>query len=405
MGIGSSSDKKKVLSMAINLMDLVKTAINTSGVADQIGSAVGLEKSKTNSAIEAAIPVLLGGLMKKASTPAGASELSNIFKKQDAEPSVLDNLSSLVTGGASSKLLGLGTSLLPMLLGSSQASIVSVLMKLLGLGDKSVLGLLGSLAPIVMGVVGKQAKSAGGFDPGVLTNLLGGQNNFLSSALPNELKGVMGLADLGKAASDAVSGAARTATQTAQRTATQAAQAAPASSPLGWLLPLLALAGLGFLAWNFGLFGGGKKVEPVKVPTPTPGQVAPKTAVVDTPTPELPKVPELPKLELPGGISIDDLKTKLTGSFDGIADILGSIKDVDTANAAKTKLEEATKAYADLGMDKMPEAANSILGPFLKPYFGKVGELLNTIYAIPGVKEIVEPVIGPMVSSVAKLVG
>jgi hypothetical protein len=256
-----------------------------------------------------------------------------------------------------------------------------------------------------MGVVGKQAKSAGGFDPGVLTNLLGGQNNFLSSALPNELKGVMGLADLGKAASDAVSGAARTATQTAQRTATQAAQAAPASNPLGWLLPLLALAGLGFLAWNFGLFGGGKKVEPVKVPTPTPGQVAPKTAVVDTPTLELPKVPELPKLELPGGISIDDLKTKLTGSFDGIADILGSIKDVDTANAAKSKLEEATKAYADLGMDKMPEAANGILGPFLKPYFGKVGELLNTIYAIPGVKEIVEPVIGPMVSSVAKLVG
>jgi len=190
--------------MAINLMDLVKTAINTSGVADQIGSAVGLEKSKTNSAIEAAIPVLLGGLMKKASTPTGASELSNIFKKQDAEPSILDNLGSLVSGGANSKLLGLGTSLLPMLLGSSQASIVSVLMKLLGLGDKSVLGLLGSLAPIVMGVVGKQAKSAGGFDASILTNLLGGQNNFLSSALPNELKGVMGLADLGKAASSSV---------------------------------------------------------------------------------------------------------------------------------------------------------------------------------------------------------
>jgi len=369
--------------MAINLMDLVKTAINTSGVADQIGSAVGLEKSKTNSAIEAAIPVLLGGLMKKASTPTGASELSNIFKKQDAEPSILDNLGSLVSGGANSKLLGLGTSLLPMLLGSSQASIVSVLMKLLGLGDKSVLGLLGSLAPIVMGVVGKQAKSAGGFDASILTNLLGGQNNFLSSALPNELKGVMGLADLGKAASDAVSGAARTATQTAQKTV---AQAAPASNPLGWLLPLLALAALGFLAWNFGLFGGGKKAEPAKTAT-NPGVVAPKTATVDTPAPALPEMPELPKLELPGGISIDDLKTKLTGSFDGIADILGS------------------KAYADLGMDKMPEAANSVFGPFLKPYFGKVGELLNTIYAIPGVKEIVEPIIGPMVSSVAKLVG
>ena len=169
-------------------MDLVKSAISSSGVADQIGSAAGLDKSKTNSAIDAAIPVLLGGLMKKASTPSGASELSNFFKKQDAEPSILDNLGSLVSGGATSKLLGMGSSLLPMLLGSSQASIVSVLMKLLGIGDKGVLGLLGSLAPIVMSVVGRQAKSAGGFEPGVLTNLLGGQNNFLSSALPNELK-------------------------------------------------------------------------------------------------------------------------------------------------------------------------------------------------------------------------
>ena len=104
-------------------------------------------------------------------------------------------------------------------------------------------------------------------------------------------------------------------------------------------------------------------------------------------------------------MSIDDLKKKLSGSFDGIGDILGTIKDVDTATAAKGKLEEAAKAYADLGMDKMPAAANSLLGPFLKPYFEKVGGVLNTLYAIPGVKDIVEPVLGPMVSSVAKLVG
>lgn len=389
------------MNMAINLMDLVKTAINTSGVADQIGSAVGLEKSKTNSAIEAAIPVLLGGLMKKASTPSGASELSNIFKKQDAEPSILDNLGSLVSGGASSKLLGLGSSLLPMFLGSSQASIVSVLMKLLGLGDKSVLGLLGSLAPIVMGVVGKQAKSAGGFDPSVLTNLLGGQNNFLSSALPSELKGVMGLADLGKQASEAVSSATRAATQTAQK----AAAAAPASNPLGWLLPLLALAALGFLAYSSGIFGGKKEEKPASKPIASIPD-SPATAPKVRPVPDVDAaLPDLAKLELPGGMSIDDLKKKLSGSFDGIGDILGTIKDVDTATAAKGKLEEAAKAYADLGMDQMPAAANSLLGPFLKPYFEKVGGVLNTLYAIPGVKDIVEPVLGPMVASVAKLVG
>jgi len=373
-------------------MDLVKTAINTSGVADQIGSAVGLEKSKTNSAIEAAIPVLLGGLMKKASTPSGASELSNIFKKQDAEPSILDNLGSLVSGGANSKLLGLGTSLLPMLLGSSQASIVSVLMKLLGLGDKSVLSLLGALAPIVMGVVGKQAKSSGGFDPSILTNLLGGQSNLLSAALPSELKGVMGLADLGKAAGDAVSSAARS--------AEKAAEKAVASSPLGWILPLVALAALGFLAYNF---MGGKKEE--AKPQAKAPEVSSATAPEVKPAPEVPALPDLSALELPGGMTLDDLKKKLTGSFEGVAGTLGTITDVETAKSAVVKLEEAAKAYAELGMEKLPAAATTTLVPFLKPYFETVGGLLEKLYAIPGVKEIVEPVLGPMVASVAKLVG
>ena len=388
-------------------MDLVKSAISSSGVADQIGSAVGLEKSKTNSAIEAAIPVLLGGLMKKASTPSGATELSNFFKKQDAEPSILDNLGSLVSGGASSKLLGMGSSLLPMLLGSSQASIVSVLMKLLGIGDKGVLGLLGSLAPIVMSVVGRQAKSAGGFDPGVLTNLLGGQNNFLSSALPNELKGVMGLADLGRQASETVTNAARNTTRettTREKGYVAPAPAAPASNPLSWLLPLLALAALGFLGYTF---MSGTKKEEVKTPvvrtTPTP---VPEKAPAIKPAPEVVAAPlELPKLELPGGMSIEDLQKKLAGSFDGITTTLGSITDVDTAKGAVSKLEEAAKAYADLGMDKMPAAATGTLAPFIKPYFEKVGGLLNTLYLIPGVKDIIEPVLGPMVQSVSKIMG
>jgi hypothetical protein len=397
--------------MAINLMDLVKSAISSSGVADQIGSSVGLDKSKTNSAIDAAIPVLLGGLMKKASTPSGASELSNFFKKQDAEPSILDNLGSLVSGGASSKLLGMGSSLLPMLLGSSQASIVSVLMKLLGIGDKGVLGLLGSLAPIVMSVVGKQAKSAGGFEPGVLTNLLGGQNNYLNSALPNELKGVMGLADLGRQASETVTNTARNTTRetttrentTRERGYVAPAPAAPASNPLSWLLPLLALGALGFLGYTF---MSGTKKEEVKTPvvrTPTP---VPEKAPAIKPAPEVVAAPlELPKLELPGGMSIEDLQKKLAGSFDGITTTLGGITDVDTAKGAVSKLQEAAKAYADLGMDKMPASATGTLAPFIKPYFEKVGGLLNGLYLIPGVKDVIEPVLGPMVQSVSKIMG
>jgi hypothetical protein len=41
----------------------------------------------------------------------------------------------------------------------------------------------------------------------------------------------------------------------------------------------------------------------------------------------------------------------------------------------------------------------------VKPYFQTIGGLLEKLYAIPGVKEVIEPVLGPMVSGVAKLVG
>lgn len=381
-------------------MDMVKAAISSSGVADQIGSAVGLDRSKTNSAIDAAIPVLLSGMMKKASTPSGASELSNMFKKQDAEPSILDNLGSLVSGGTSSKLLSMGASLLPWFLGSSQSSIVSVLMKLFGIGDKGALGLLGSLAPIVMGVVGKQAKTAGGFDPGVLTNLLGSQSNLLSSALPNELKGVMGLADVGRQASETVTNTSRTATRPVTHSAPVAA---PASNPLGWLLPLLALAALGFLGYTF--LSGSKKEETVKPVVTTPKAI-PSTSPSLKPAPDVVVAPlELPKLELPGGMNIEDLKKQLSGSFNGITETLGTITDVDTAKGAVSKLQDAARAYADLGMDKMPAAATGTLAPFVKPYFEKVGGLLNTLYLIPGVKDIIEPVLGPMVQSVSKMMG
>ena len=375
-------NEKKVLSMAINLMDMVKTAIS-SGVADQIGSAVGLDKSKTSSAIEAAIPVLLGGLVKKASSPSGLSELGDIFKQQDKEPSVLDNLGGLLSGGANSKLLGMGASLLPMLLGSSQSSIVSVLMKLLGLGDKSVIGLLGSLAPIVMGVVGKQAKSAGGFDPSVLTNLLGSQSNLLSSALPNELKGVMGLADLGKQVSNAASSAARTAQEAVK----------PAASPLGWLLPLVGLAAAGFLVWN--LMSPKAEVK---------NEVAAGASQQTIPPADAPAPSVKEAFELPGGISLDDLKKKLDGSFGGVVSALEGITDVDTAKGAIGKLEEAAKSYTD-SMTGVRDAVKGVLGSFFAPYLKSVGGILEKLYAIPGVKEIIEPVIGPMVESVSKIAG
>lgn len=359
--------------MAVNLLDLVKTAVSGQ-VADQLGSLVGIDKAKSSSAIESVVPVLLGSLLKKASTPSGASELSKVLKDQDT--SILDNLGGLLGGAGSSDLLSMGTKFLPMLLGSSQSSIISTLVKLLGFNDKTITSLLGYLAPIVMGVVGKQAKAAGGFDPGVLTDLLKGQSNFLGNALPNELKGAMGMADM-------LGGKAADAARAATTAATQAAESA--SNPLSWLLPLILLAALGYLGYTF---FNQKPAEKKDVPAAASGDKDKKT--------------ELPSLD---AIDLTDLKKNLSGTFEGLTGALESITDVDTAKGAISKIEDAAKAYAGFGIDKLPAAAKTGLVPFLKPYITKITELLEKAYLIPGVKDVVEPAIGPMLKTVTGLAG
>jgi hypothetical protein len=261
-----------------------------------------------------------------------------------------------------------------MLLGSSQSSIITTLVKLLGFNDKTITSLLGYLAPIVLGVVGKQAKAAGGFDPGVLTDLLKGQSNFLGNALPTELKGAMGLADM-------LGGKATEAARTATSAATQAAQAG--GNPLSWLLPLILLAALGYLGY---FFFNQKPAEKKDVPAAASGD----------------KKVELPSLDK---IDLTELKKTLTGTFEGLTGTLEGITDVDTAKGAISKIEDAAKAYAGLGIDKLPDAAKTGLVPFLKPYITKITELLEKAYLIPGVKDVVEPAIGPMLKTVSGLVG
>ena len=359
--------------MAINLLDMVKSAV-AGQVAEQLSSAVGIDKSKASSAIDAVAPVLLGGLLKKASTPSGASDLSKMFKEQDT--SILDNLGGLLGGGGSSSgvdLMSIGAKLLPMLLGSSQGSVISALVKLLGFDEKSITSLITMLAPIVMSVVGKQAKSMGALDPSALTSLLGSQSNLLSSALPKELSGVMGLADV-------LGGKANAAVQAA----TQATQ--EAANPLKWLLPLGIFGLLGFLGWQL---LNNKPAEQTDKKGSTPNSISAGGADV-----ELPTLPDL-----------TDVKKKLDATFGGLTQSLSGITDVDTAKGALSQIKDAAKAYAELGINELPAAAQTGLGPFIKPYVNSLKELLEKLYIIPGVKDVIEPDIGPMLETVNKLVG
>jgi len=165
--------------------DLGKTIV--SGVAGSTGN----DTSKTSSVLTMALPVLMKAMQRNASTPQGAEGLlSAIQGKHDG--SILNNLGGLFGGGVDSNVKQDGSKILNHVLGAKQQGVEKIIGEKSGLDAGSVANILKVAAPILMGVLGNQAKqqnisSSNGIGD-LLGNMLGGnsaqkEQSFLESIL------------------------------------------------------------------------------------------------------------------------------------------------------------------------------------------------------------------------------
>jgi hypothetical protein len=149
----------------------------------EISNNVGAEPSVVNTAIQAALPTILGSLANNTATPEGAESLNNALER-DHDGSILDNLGSLggmIFGGQAQdapppKQADAG-GILGHILGANQGPVVQQASEKSGLGAGQVAQILMMLAPIVMGYLGRQKQEQGvGADGlgGLLGGLLGG---------------------------------------------------------------------------------------------------------------------------------------------------------------------------------------------------------------------------------------
>ena len=76
-----------------SLQDLLGPQQGSEAV-QQISQNVGAEPSAVNSAIQAALPMILGGLANNASTPQGAESLNQALE-QDHDGSMMDDIASM----------------------------------------------------------------------------------------------------------------------------------------------------------------------------------------------------------------------------------------------------------------------------------------------------------------------
>ena len=162
-----------------SLQDLLGQEQGTQAV-DQISQSVGADNSLVSSAIQMALPAIMGGLANNASTPEGAENLNNTLE-QHHDGSILDNiggLAGMIFGGgqqgAASPAVDAG-SILTHILGNSQGQVAEQVSGQTGLGTGQVAQILMMLAPIVMGYLGRQKQQQGIGADGIGGLLGGGQ--------------------------------------------------------------------------------------------------------------------------------------------------------------------------------------------------------------------------------------
>ena len=189
----------------------------------QMAQQLGVNSSQAQTAIEAALPLLIGALGKNAAQPQGAADLFGALQRDHSQamPQGLgglgDLLSAVMGGGAASSNTGMGNggAILGHIFGNNRQRAEAGLGQATGLGNNAG-ALLQMLAPLVMAFLAQRVQS-GGMDAGSLGQTLGQERarvqnqgglggGLLGSLLDQDGDGQVGLSDLMKLGSTFLGG-------------------------------------------------------------------------------------------------------------------------------------------------------------------------------------------------------
>jgi hypothetical protein len=161
----------------------------TGDVVSRISSRIGADPGTTGNAIDAALPLLISALARNAQDPAQARSLDTAVA-QDHNGAILENVPAHVA--APDEQTGAG--ILRHVLGGSQQTVQSGLSQATGLDANKVGSLLTTLAPLVMGALGR-AKQQNGLDETGLSTLLTREQQNLNQSAPGAMNALSRLLD------------------------------------------------------------------------------------------------------------------------------------------------------------------------------------------------------------------
>lgn len=147
--------------------------------ARTLAQRLGISESTANTAVQIGVPLILSALARNASQPQEAQNLHQAVAT-DHDGSILDNISGYLQNPQQAN----GSGILGHVFGTQRPAVENNLAQATGMDQGSAAGLLETLAPLVMGSLGK-AQHENGLDASGLSNLLINQQQEAQANAPD----------------------------------------------------------------------------------------------------------------------------------------------------------------------------------------------------------------------------
>ena len=176
----------------MNALTEMLTQQLSAGAISQLSSKIGADEGTTGKAVGMAVPLLISALARNSSTPEGAEALSQAVAR-DHDGSILDDVKGFFGAGGSAN----GAGILSHVLGDQRTTAEQGLAQSSGLDPGAAGQLLETVAPLVMGALGKTQQQQG-LDASGLSAFLGDQHQQAQASAPGLMGMLSGFLDSNK---------------------------------------------------------------------------------------------------------------------------------------------------------------------------------------------------------------
>ena len=160
--------------------------------ARTIAQRFGISETTANTAVQIGIPLILTALARNTSQPQEAESLHQAVA-QDHDGSIFDNLMGYLQNPQAAN----GAGILGHVFGNQQPVVESNLAQATGMDQNSAAGVLETLAPLVMGSVGK-AQHENGLDASGLSDFLNSEQQTAQQKAPGAMSMLNSMLDQNK---------------------------------------------------------------------------------------------------------------------------------------------------------------------------------------------------------------